>query len=200
MFVTIYSLATLPAPTNLDIPNNLFILDSLPGLPTHAKPDYIVVLATHSILAIIYAIISFAAFATFPTFANLIILATLPTQPYWVIFWYYLLSLACKLLQLLFVTIHTIAAFPTLANLDIPNILFILDSLPGPPTHATPDNIAVLATHSNLDIINYCLLPYIHLLHFPPLQILKFLIFCLFSIVFLDFQLMQHLIILRYSL
>ena len=40
------------------------------------------------------------------------------------------------------------------ANLDIPNILVILYSLPGLPTHATPDNIAVLATHSSLDTIN----------------------------------------------
>ena len=41
-----------------------------------------------------------------------------------------------------------------LPNLDIPNILVILDSLAGLPTHATPDKIAALATHSSLDTIN----------------------------------------------
>ena len=81
MFVTIYTLATLPALANLDIPNILFILDSFTGLPTHATPDNISILATHSSLGTINTIISFATFATFPTVANLIILATLPTQP-----------------------------------------------------------------------------------------------------------------------
>ena len=52
------------------------------------------------------------------------------------------------------VTICTLATLPVLANLDIPNILVILDSLLGLPTLATPDNIAVLATHSSLDTIN----------------------------------------------
>ena len=52
------------------------------------------------------------------------------------------------------VTICTLATLPVLANLDIPNILVILDCLPGLPTHATPDNIAVLATNSSLDNIN----------------------------------------------
>ena len=51
-------------------------------------------------------------------------------------------------------TIWTLATLPVLANLDIPNILVILDSLPGLPTHATPVNNAVLATHSSLDTIN----------------------------------------------
>ena len=52
------------------------------------------------------------------------------------------------------VTICTLATLPVLANLDISNILVILDRLPGLPTHATPDNIAVFATHSSLDTIN----------------------------------------------
>ena len=52
------------------------------------------------------------------------------------------------------VTICTLSTLPVLANLDIPNILVILDSLHGLPTHATPDNIAVFATHSCLDTIN----------------------------------------------
>ena len=52
------------------------------------------------------------------------------------------------------VTICTLATLPVPANHDIPNILVILDSLPGLPTNATPDNIAVLATHSSLDTIN----------------------------------------------
>ena len=52
------------------------------------------------------------------------------------------------------VTICTLATLPVLANLDIPNILVILDSLPGLPTHATPDKIAALATNSSLDNIN----------------------------------------------
>ena len=54
----------------------------------------------------------------------------------------------------MFDTIYTLATFPAFANLDIPNILVILDSLPGLPTHATPANIPVLATHSILDSIN----------------------------------------------
>ena len=80
MFVTIYSLATLPALPNLDIPNILVILDCLPGLPTHATPDNIAVLATHSSLDTINTIISFTILATFPTVANLIIIATLTAQ------------------------------------------------------------------------------------------------------------------------
>ena len=52
------------------------------------------------------------------------------------------------------VTICRLATLPALANLDIPNILVILDSLSGLPTHATPDKIAALATHSSLDTIN----------------------------------------------
>ena len=52
------------------------------------------------------------------------------------------------------VTIHRLATHPALANLDIPNILVILDSLSGLPTPATPDKIAALATHSRLDTID----------------------------------------------
>ena len=52
------------------------------------------------------------------------------------------------------VTIYRLATLPALPNLDIPNILIILDSLSGLPTHATPDKIAALATHSSLDTIN----------------------------------------------
>ena len=52
------------------------------------------------------------------------------------------------------VTIYRLATLPTLPNLDIPNILVILDSLSGLPTHATPDEIAALAIHSSLDTIN----------------------------------------------
>ena len=81
MLVTIYTLATLPAFANLDIPDILVILDSLPGLPTRAKPDNIAVLTTHSSLDTIKTIISFTTHATCPTVDNLIILATLPTQP-----------------------------------------------------------------------------------------------------------------------
>ena len=58
------------------------------------------------------------------------------------------------LLILLVVTIYRLATLPALRNLDIPNILVILDSLSGLPTHATPDKIAALATHSSLDTIN----------------------------------------------
>ena len=64
-----------------DIPNILVILDSLPGLPTHATPDNIAVLATHSSLDTINTTISFTTPATFPTVANLIIVATLTAQP-----------------------------------------------------------------------------------------------------------------------
>ena len=52
------------------------------------------------------------------------------------------------------VTIYRLATFPALPYLYIPNILVILDSLSGLPTHATPDKIAALATHSSLDTIN----------------------------------------------
>ena len=52
------------------------------------------------------------------------------------------------------VTIFRLATLPALPNLDIPNILVILYSLSGLPTHATPDKIAALATHSRLDTIN----------------------------------------------
>ena len=52
------------------------------------------------------------------------------------------------------VTIYRLATLPALTYLDIPNILIILDSLSGLPTHATPDKIAALATHSSLDTIN----------------------------------------------
>ena len=52
------------------------------------------------------------------------------------------------------VTLYRLATLPALANLDIPNILVILNSLPGLTTHATLDKIAVLATHSSLDTIN----------------------------------------------
>ena len=81
MFVTIYWLASLPALANLDIPNILVILDSLPGLTTHATPDKIAVLATHSSLDTINTNISFTILATFPTVAKLIILAKLTAQP-----------------------------------------------------------------------------------------------------------------------
>ena len=70
MVVTIYRLATLPALANLDIPNILVILDSLSGLPTHATPDNIAALATHSSLDTINPIISLIILATFPTDAN----------------------------------------------------------------------------------------------------------------------------------
>ena len=86
MFVTICTLATLPALANLYIPNILVILDSLPGLTTHATPEKIAVLVTHSSLDTINTFISFTVLATFPTVANLIILATLPTQPILAIF------------------------------------------------------------------------------------------------------------------
>ena len=54
----------------------------------------------------------------------------------------------------MFVTIYRLPSLPALANLDIPNILVILDSLSGLPTHTTSDKIAALATHSSLDSIN----------------------------------------------
>ena len=81
MFVNVYTLATLPALANLDIPNILVILDSLSGLPTHATPDKIAALAIHSSLDTINTIISFTILATFPTIANLIIVATVTAQP-----------------------------------------------------------------------------------------------------------------------
>ena len=81
MFVTVYSLATIPALPNLDIPNILVILDSLSGLSTHATSDKIAALATHPSLDTINTIISFIMLATFPTVANLIIIATLTGQP-----------------------------------------------------------------------------------------------------------------------
>ena len=81
MVVTIHRLATLPALPNLDIPNNLVILDSFSGLPTHATPDKIAALATHSSLDTINTIISFTKLATFPTVAHLIIVAKLTGQP-----------------------------------------------------------------------------------------------------------------------
>ena len=83
-----------PVPANFDIPNILVILDSLPGLPTHATPDNITVLATDPSLDTINTIISFTALTSFPTVAKLIILATLPTQPILAIFWFYQLILA----------------------------------------------------------------------------------------------------------
>ena len=81
MLVTIYTLDTHPALANLNIPIIPVILDSLPGFPTHATPDNIVLLAAHPILDTINTKASFTTLATFPTVANLIILATLPTQP-----------------------------------------------------------------------------------------------------------------------
>ena len=81
MLVTLYTLVTLPAITNLDIPNILVIIDSRPELPTHATPDNIAVLATPYRLDTINTIISFTILATFPTVANLIIVATLTAQP-----------------------------------------------------------------------------------------------------------------------
>ena len=70
------------------------------------------------------------------------------------------------LLILLVVTIYRHASLPALANLDIPNILVILDSLSGLPTHATPDKIAALATPSSLDTIN-TIISFIILATFP---------------------------------
>ena len=81
MVVTIYRLATLPALPHLDIPTTLVILYSLSGLPTHATPDKIAALATHSSLDTINTIIYFTMHATFPTVANLIIVATLTGEP-----------------------------------------------------------------------------------------------------------------------
>ena len=52
------------------------------------------------------------------------------------------------------VTIYRLATHSALHYLDIPNILVILDSLSGLPTHATPDKIAALANHPSLDAIN----------------------------------------------
>ena len=77
MVVTLYRLATLPALANLGIPNILVILNSPPGLTTHATPDKIAVLATHCSLDTINTTISFTILATFPTVAKLIILGTL---------------------------------------------------------------------------------------------------------------------------
>ena len=54
----------------------------------------------------------------------------------------------------MFVTIYRLASLSSQANLDIPNILVILDSLHGLTTHATPDKISVHATHTSLDTIN----------------------------------------------
>ena len=76
LVVTTYRLATPPA-----LPNILVILDSLSGLPTHATPDKIAALATHSSFVSINTIIPFTIRATFPTVANLIIVATLTAQP-----------------------------------------------------------------------------------------------------------------------
>ena len=81
MVVTIYRLATLPALTNLDIPNILVLLESLSGLPTDATSDKIAALATHSSLDTINTIISFIIPATFPTVANIIIVAARTDQP-----------------------------------------------------------------------------------------------------------------------
>ena len=78
---TIYRLATLPALPYLDIPNILVILNSFSALPTHATPDKIAALATHSSLDTINTIISVTIPATFPTVANLIIVPTLTAQP-----------------------------------------------------------------------------------------------------------------------
>ena len=86
MLVTTCTLATFPVLANHDIPNILVILDSLPGLPTHATPDNIAVLAAHSSLDTINTITSFTILATFPTVGKLIILATPPTQPILAIF------------------------------------------------------------------------------------------------------------------
>ena len=66
----------------------------------------------------------------------------------------------------MFVTIYRLASLPALPNLDIPNILVILDSLSGLPTHATPDKIAALATHFCLDTID-TIISFIILATFP---------------------------------
>ena len=64
------------------------------------------------------------------------------------------------------VTIYRLVTLPALPYLDSPNILLILDSLSGLPTHATPDKIAALATHSSLDTIN-TIISFIILATFP---------------------------------
>ena len=64
------------------------------------------------------------------------------------------------------VTIYRLTTFSALPKLDIPNILVILDSLSGLPTHATPGKIAALATHSSLDSIN-TIIPFTILATFP---------------------------------
>ena len=69
------------------------------------------------------------------------------------------------------VTICRLATLPALPNLDIPNILVILDSHSGLPIHATPDKIAVHATHSSLDTIN-TIISYIILATFPTVAML----------------------------
>ena len=117
----------------------------------------------------INTIISFTILATFPTVANLIIVATLTAQP--ILANLLILSTNSSLYTitiLLFVTIYRLASLSALANLDIPNILVILDSLSGLTTHATPDKIAVLVTHSSLDIIN-TIISLLYLLHFLQL-------------------------------
>ena len=155
MFVTIYSLATLPALPNLDIPNILVILDSLSGLPTHATPDKIAALATHSSLDTINTIISFTILATFPTVAKLIILATPPTQP--ILANLLILPInSCWCTLTIIVSYHMYTCYTPCTSLILIFLIFwlflivFLDFL----HHATPDNIAVLATHSSLDTIN----------------------------------------------
>ena len=64
------------------------------------------------------------------------------------------------------VTIYRLATLPALPNLDIPNILVILYSLSGLPTHATSEKIAALATRSSLDTIN-TIIPFTILATFP---------------------------------
>ena len=64
------------------------------------------------------------------------------------------------------VTKYRLATLSALPNLDIPNILVILDSLSGLPTHATPDKISALVTHSSLDSIN-TIIPFTILATFP---------------------------------
>ena len=103
---------------NFDIPNILVILDSLPGLPTHATPDNIAVLATHSSLDTITTTISFTTPATFPTVANLIIVATLTAQP--ILANLLILSTNSSLYTINIIGCH----LATLPALDIPNTGF----------------------------------------------------------------------------
>ena len=90
-----------------------------PIRPIHATPGNIPVLATLYSLDTINTNIPFTILPSFPSFGNLIILATPSTQPILANLLIHLLSLACILLLLLFITIYRFATFPTLAKLII---------------------------------------------------------------------------------